>query len=143
MNLKIIKMKNNINYYITHIVPERLPDFGLKKLFFYTTTDDGDRRGLYYWGKGNKPFTKKEIENKVAEGKLIPLHPIVKLEVNKGLWLDDQGRVFNADLKKPMEDKTFLFAPKMLSRSAQIYKEVKESSGQIPRIQWIIETVFK
>jgi hypothetical protein len=129
-------------YYITHIVPDKLPTKGLLKLFFYTTTEEGDRNGIYHFGKGSKSFTREEIIRKVNEGNLIPLQQMKFLDSNKGLWLSAEGKVFYADLKNPSIDKVHLCSPIQLSKSYQEYKKAVKSLKHAPQIEWETETAI-
>lgn len=91
-------------FYITHlVVPESLPDRGLRKLFFYTTKKL-DSPTQFYWGAGNNSFSSEELYNKVKCGKLIKLITPIELKPKKGLWVDNTGTVHYADLISPNKD---------------------------------------
>ncbi|MEM7679828.1 MAG: hypothetical protein AAF182_02355 [Pseudomonadota bacterium] len=100
------------NYFITHIIkPDALPPKGhLKKLFFFTSTNEDLPKSLFFFGKGNNSFTRAQVNRQKSDGKLVELfnEERIDIEDRKGLWIDADGKAYYADLVKPNSDKIFV-----------------------------------
>lgn len=94
----------NQKYFLAYIIkPDRKPQKGLQKLFFYTGTEESLKAGNFFWGKGNNTHSRSIMQGYVDRGSAveIPAKNIV-IESRKALWLNtDTGDVFLADLVNP------------------------------------------
>jgi hypothetical protein len=119
-------MKREISdFYITHIVPDNLPVEGLRKLLFYTATEESLIEGMYYWGLDLKnPFSESDMQKLEMENKVIRILPDpIKVKKGDGLWLNPDGKIFRGNLKNPYENlsKESVFKPRQLTKATQIY----------------------
>jgi len=123
---------NNDDFFITHLIVDELPDKGLSRLYFYTATAVSLNQGKYYWGTDNNSFDEENMKRLEDSGQIIKLPQPKKLERQKCLWLDSEGRVFYANIKDPYEDtnRELVFAPNSLSRIYQIY--IKSIGSNVP-----------
>jgi hypothetical protein len=125
-------------FYITHLVPDILPQIGLRKLLFFTTTESSYNKGKYYWGLDLKnPFSEakmKELERQEKAIKILP-RP-VKVKKGEGIWLNSDGKVCIGDLINPyLTKKDPFFSPTQLSKAGQIYRsDIGVENVPIPKI---------
>ena len=128
-------MSDCTKFYITHLVADELPDSGYLKLFFYTTTDEGHRKGEYFWGTDNNSFSREEMRDKEDRGVIIPLPMPIKLEDKKGLWVDASGTVYLADLINPVKGAGGLgepiFRPRALTKPFIAFKKIKDQISPV------------
>lgn len=109
--------------FITHIRTERgsgIPPKDAKKtLFFYTRLSGTPNE--WYWGTDNNSFSLRQMEDMVERGTAFVLPEEVELIEKKGLWFDNNGNVFYADLMYPNQDPD----KKLLFNSAELLELCK------------------
>lgn len=132
-------METNNIFYITHIVPDELPIKGLRKLLFYTTPDPNENHKKYYWGKSVNSFDEAFMAKLEDKDEVLRLPTPVKVKNGFGLWLNPEGKIVVADLKKPFGDGDMdvVWAPKELSKSAQQYRR-DIGTQNIPRTNRVV-----
>lgn len=122
-----MKKRNLETRFITHLIVDKTPNKGFKKLSFYTATVEGYNRGEYFWETDNNLLDEKYIKNLENIGNIVRLPLPKQIEKNKCLWVDENGRVYYSTrqglFQGPFQDRECLFAPKQLSRVYQIYQE--------------------
>ena len=55
-------------YFITHIINEKLPSEGFRKVFFYTQTEEGSER--YFLGTDNNSYDQVYINEQISLKKI-------------------------------------------------------------------------
>ena len=86
--------------YITHIIPDRFPEQGFRKLSFYT------RRGeTYYFGKLNSCYDEKDLRALEETHRIIKLPEPIKLEENTNVWVDGKGNLYSGDISNSFSEK--------------------------------------
>lgn len=99
-------MRQVKRFYITHVVPGEVPENGLlRKLLFFTATDDSLLIGEYYWGLGHNTYTSKQMDEMILNGSVEKLKENYKVNYGKGVWMNADGELFLADIKDPFSDK--------------------------------------
>ena len=76
-------------YYIAYIIPDRVPESGMRTLFFYTK-----KGGKYYWGTGNNSFSQEFMDDLESKKRVIKLPELIKLEEGIELVLDKSGKIY-------------------------------------------------
>lgn len=89
---------------MSHVVIPELPKEGFDQLFFYTVTDKSLRRGKFYWGKGNVPYSKEYVDTFLAKKEIqkfnVDEYPFL-LKEDETLWIDKKGVIYSASLNFP------------------------------------------
>ena len=105
--------------YLTHILIDEpiKTKKGLKKLLFFTASEENKESGPYLYGKGRIPYSKEKIEETKKMNMTIRLPSPAELPLGKGVWVDYKGNIYLANLVKPHDDKDkkFLFNSERLS----------------------------
>jgi hypothetical protein len=84
---------------IAYLAVDKLPSSGYLKLFFYTEKD-----GKYYWGTGNNSFSLEEMKEKESRGVILKLPIFKPLEEKMGIWVNNIGEIYYADLVNPVQN---------------------------------------
>ncbi|MCF7831285.1 MAG: hypothetical protein K9M36_00130 [Candidatus Pacebacteria bacterium] len=92
-------MLNQTGYSIAYLVVDTLPTSGYRKLLFYTIKD-----GKYYWGTGNNSFSLEEMQKQELDGKILKLPTPKPLEEKMGIWVNNIGEIYYADLVNPVQN---------------------------------------
>jgi hypothetical protein len=91
-------MRQQTGFSIAYIdIRETLPESGIyRKFFFFTIKDD-----KYYWGTSNNSFTLNQMEERESRGTVLKLPDPQPLEIGMGIFINNIGEVFYADLVNP------------------------------------------
>lgn len=81
-------------FWITHFIPDGLPKYGMRKLFFYTNQEDPNE---FFWGTDNNPFTREEVNEMVERKKIIPIPHKLPLTETDTLYIDSKGTMWLAN----------------------------------------------
>ncbi|MBL7701092.1 MAG: hypothetical protein JNM14_02485 [Ferruginibacter sp.] len=127
-------------FYITHLIPDDLPEKGMRKLLFYTTTEQGYNEGIYFWGLDIKnPFTENDLSELEKSKKVIKILPSpIKVKRGIGLWLNSEGKVYTGNIKNYKDGELEpVFSPSALSKATQIYNK-SIGSSKVPSTRTLI-----
>lgn len=79
-------------YFITHIINEKTPSEGFKKVFFFTQISGFTDK--YFWGIDNNSYDQEYIDNLISKGKIFKIKTPIKLQDDTTLFVDSQGNYF-------------------------------------------------
>lgn len=102
----------NMTYYITHIIPETLPEKNFKQITFLSATKDSYSRGILHLGyNGKREISESELSEEINEGNVVRLSKPLIVECEKHLWIDNNGKIWISD------DNQFKNGKKMIGSS--------------------------
>lgn len=113
---------------VKYIVPDTLPERGLKRLQYYVCFPEEPNR--FYFGLSfRNHFEKASLRNMVKSGALFELIEPITVPYEKDLWVDYRGRIILANGYSPLEDSgsRIVATPRQLKKSHMLLdRQLKE-----------------
>jgi len=97
---------NSETFYVTHYIPDRYPETGLRVCEFLTARNPEGATEFFMGFDTARVFSQRDIESRVNGGLAVRLPIPAEIKPSEGVWVDKDRSVWVADYENPLKDKS-------------------------------------
>lgn len=126
-----------MSFYLTHYIPDRVPESGLKSIGFLTARKSRNSTEFFLGFDTARVLTEADLAMKLTHGALVRLDCPWKIVTSEGVWIDDRNIIWLADYEHPYSDANLRYVQKHCSlASREIVKAMRDAG--LPQVSRII-----